>query len=656
MQMTIDRRALMSGSAGLLTMAAFPALAQVPSAQPPLDLFTTPPLIDAVALSPDGKRIAFVTQLHDVHALGYYDVADRKITTLRLGPDKVRGLLWADNAHVVVVASTTSSAAGFLGDRHEFYRAVVINLTTARTETLYAGREGFYAMIMGLPVRIRLAAEDYRVAAFNYSFSGDRAFLMCSFGLDSNDMHEIIRTREDMTGAVVTPGGLALAYDTYDKAGRTWSLYVNQVTDPKAVARFKKVYSLSAPPRVPTLAGLGRDDRSVVIVTRDDEGDGSDYQEISLDGVPGEMLDAPHRDRERAPLFHPTTRCLIGFARNGDTVTHDIFDPLLRKLAEGVPQVVGAEGRFRFVDFAEDPRKVIVHTEGPKDSGTYTFIDFSTGDSSTIALDYPDLKTEWMAPRQAIDYPAADGTPIHAYLTLPPGRDTARGLALVVIPHGGPQARDYLAFDWWAQAVAASGYAVLQANFRGSTGYGVTFVEAGHGEWGRKMQTDLSDGVRHLAAQGLIDPKRVAIFGASYGGYAALAGATLDRGVYNCAVSIAGPSDLNALLAFEEQNTSETSSVVKYWKTFLGNPAHYDEISPCAQAARASCPILLIHGTDDTVVPIDQSRRMEKALTAAGKSVQFITYPGQDHWESIASSRVAMMQAAMDFIARYNPA
>ena len=111
-----------------------------------------------------------------------------------------------------------------------------------------------------------------------------------------------------------------------------------------------------------------------------------------------------------------------------------------------------------------------------------------------------------------------------------------KGLPLVVLPHGGPEARDYIDFDWQTQTLASRGYAVLQPNFRGSTGYGESFVAAGHGEWGRKMQTDLSDGVRHLVSQGIVDAKRVAIFGASYGGYAALAGATLDVGVYNCAV------------------------------------------------------------------------------------------------------------------------
>jgi len=180
---------------------------------------------------------------------------------------------------------------------------------------------------------------------------------------------------------------------------------------------------------------------------------------------------------------------------------------------------------------------------------------------------------------------------------------------------------------------------------------------AGHGEFGRKMQTDLSDGVRYLVKKGMVDPKRVAIMGASYGGYAALAGATLDPGIYNCAISIAGVADPASFVSFiAEKTDSRSSSGVLYWKQFMGDPKLYDEISPVKQAARASCPILLIHGTDDTVVPIGQSRRMESALKRAGKPVEFITYKGQDHWETVGSSRIEMMKAALAFIEKHNPA
>jgi len=198
---------------------------------------------------------------------------------------------------------------------------------------------------------------------------------------------------------------------------------------------------------------------------------------------------------------------------------------------------------------------------------------------------------------------------------------------------------------------------VLQPNYRGSEGYGDAFITAGVGEWGKKMQTDLSDGVRYLAQKGMVDPKRVAIFGASYGGYAAMAGATLDPGVYRCSVAIAGISDLKSFVSFKEDNSGRVdSSTVRYWKTEFGDPKTWDDASPAKQAAKAYCPIMLIHGTDDTVVPIDQSRRMEKALKAAGKVVEFITYKGQDHWETIPSARITMMQAGLDFIMKHNPA
>ncbi len=173
------------------------------------------------------------------------------------------------------------------------------------------------------------------------------------------------------------------------------------------------------------------------------------------------------------------------------------------------------------------------------------------------------------------------------------------------------------------------------------------------------MQMDLIDGIEALAGRGIVDAKRVAIFGASYGGYAALAGATLDpAGTYRCAVSVAGISDIRAQLAFDinQDDIGAGSLSVQIEKDLLGDPARYDAISPARQAAKAYCPVLLMHGTDDTVVPIDQSRRMEKALKDAGKTVKFVTFPQQTHWEDISSARIAMIEAAMDFVTQYNPA
>ena len=234
---------------------------------------------------------------------------------------------------------------------------------------------------------------------------------------------------------------------------------------------------------------------------------------------------------------------------------------------------------------------------------------------------------------QYIAYAAGDGLDIHGFLTTPPGVKDPKNLPLVVLPHGGPAYNDGMGFDWWSQAIASRGYAVLQPNFRGSTGYGDAFMKAGYGEWGRKMQTDLSDGVRHLAIQGLIDPKRVCIVGASYGGYAALAGPTLDRGVYRCAVSVASVSDLRLMVQREATIYSRRENLnVGYWNRFMGadrfGDRSLDDRSPAKLEAQVDAPILLIHGRDDSVVQIEQSRIMADALKKAGKPYEFIELNG----------------------------
>src|SRR5690606_9971004 len=166
---------------------------------------------------------------------------------------------------------------------------------------------------------------------------------------------------------------------------------------------------------------------------------------------------------------------------------------------------------------------------------------------------------------------------------------------------------------------ASRGYAVLQPNFRGSTEHGEEFLHAGDGEWGKKMQTDLSDGMAYLAEQGMIDPARACIVGASYGGYAALAGVTLQQDLYRCAVSVAGVSDLDLFLDREYRESGQSKDLRDEWLEMMGPRSTLAELSPRRLAARADAPVLLIHGRDHTVVPYEQSTRMPDAPTEAGK-------------------------------------
>ena len=625
---------------------------------PPLDVFAQTPLIDQIALSRDGKRVAFVSQKGDIKILGFFDIADKKIHSVSLGAKKIRDLFWVDNTHVVLVDSQTTALPEFAGWKHEFSLAQIIDLDTFEVRQIFGNMDQFYNIVSGNLERIKVNGE-YRVTASGYNMGGEYDLCLYSFGLTKGAIaHPIDQGSKDTQGWVLTPSGIPVAYsdfkDDASPQNKEWTLYYNTaLTTPP---HYKKIYSVKGAKTYPDLAGLGRDGKAVVISLKSPDGDGYDYHEISAEGIVSEPLDTKSNDPE--PLFHPVTHCLAGFQGRDDWFTYDYFDPLMKKLAESVPQVLDTGYRFTFAGFAEDPRKMLVYGESATDAGSYFFIDFSTGDTQIVGGNYPNLPNAWVTQKQAIDYKSGDGLKIHAYLTLPPGK-APKDLPLVMMPHGGPSARDYIDFDWEAQVFASRGYAVLQPNFRGSTGYGVTFEKAGNGEWGRKMQSDLSDGIAHLAKQGIVDPKRAAIYGASYGGYAALAGATLDPpGTYRCAVDVAGVSDLRPFLDAiqEDAGTSFQSLVYTGEKELLGDPKRYDEISPARQAAKAYCPIMIIHGTDDTVVPIDQSQRMERALKAAGKDVQFITYKGQTHWEDIASSRLSMITSAMDFIQKHNPA
>jgi dipeptidyl aminopeptidase/acylaminoacyl peptidase len=257
---------------------------------------------------------------------------------------------------------------------------------------------------------------------------------------------------------------------------------------------------------------------------------------------------------------------------------------------------------------------------------------------------------------RAIAFKARDGLDLTGYLTIPRGR-AAKALPLVVLPHGGPAERDTPGFDWWAQGLASRGYAVLQVNYRGSEGLGWGLLSAGFGQWGRKMQTDLSDGVRYLVGQGYVDPARVCIVGGSYGGYAALAGASLDTGVYRCAASVAGVADPAKMVSWDlsKESHSGAAATRRYWTRYMGAADTLDQISPVKHIDKITIPILLVHGKDDTVVSYDQSVMMADALRRAGKPVEFVTLPGEDHWLSRGATRLEMLKAVTAFLEKNNP-
>ncbi len=666
-----SRRHMLALAAALPASAFLPrpARADDPGQPPPLEAYARSPYISQIAISPDAGKVAIITQQGDDNILISVDRAGQSPHTAHMGSTKVRDLFWADNDRIVVESSVVGELPQFGGFRDEIAQAMVIDPVSGKGKILWNKELDIASpIVFGGLGRIK-TANGYRVTAANVI--GFENICLATFTSDVDDQKTGQLTSQYKMGAlpcvpydnldlVIAPDGRIVAsvardLDSERAVTKPWTVMWNTAKGsgpPLMKAIYRTEYSIESP----ELHGIGADGQSVIISLPRDDDDGWDFFTLTPDGKVSAPLDADSAGRARAPLFHPVTRRFAGFAYFDDAITYAYTDPVLATVAKSLPEAMGEEYRCTIADFAEDPRQLIVYVEGEDDAGSYYFLDLAGGANNLLGSNYPQIPAEWLAKRSPIRYAAADGLEIPAYLTLPPGREPKK-LPLVVLPHGGPEARDTLDFDWQAQALASRGYAVLQPNFRGSGGLGPDFLKAGYGQWGRKMQTDLSDGVRWLVAQGTVDPKRVAIVGASYGGYAALAGATLDAGVYNCAVSIAGIADLKLKMqALRDRSESKYSDALLYMNRYFGDPARIVDISPIEHIDKVTIPVLLIHGKDDTVVEYEQSAHMNKALQSAGKDVQFISYDGQDHWETIPSARADMIARVIDFLAKHNPA
>jgi len=287
------------------------------------------------------------------------------------------------------------------------------------------------------------------------------------------------------------------------------------------------------------------------------------------------------------------------------------------------------------VDGSDDDQTQLLYVEGPSDPPAYYWYQLQKNQIQRVGLVHDSMADKLLPTAGTLPYTAHDGVKLTGYLTRPPAAETATLLPLIMMPHGGPEARDYLAFDLYVQYFASLGYAVFQPNFRGSDGFGRQFAESGYGEWGHKMQDDISDALKVLVEQKVVDPARVCIVGASYGGYAALAGAAFTPNLYKCVVSMSGPGDLAGFLQSRRKKYGADSEVYSYWMKQIGDPqrdaVRIAATSPLLHVDQIRAPILLIHGDADEIVPYQQSKDMKKALDKSGRPTRLITLEGEGH-------------------------
>ncbi len=615
------------------------------------------PDFQEMAMSPDGTRIAMLLTVKGQRMI-VVKQGDKLLSRLNVTETKVRDLSWAGNNYLLVSTSVTKELYNFNVPQAEFYQTLVIPMDGGEPRVVFDRQKHILSSTFGLYGTRVLNGKPYLFAGgvsmeergigrmVEYVYVGGEASLyridLTDMSIDFIDRPARGDTRRhwllDATGNVGA---------TLDMDRRAGEFEIRSADG--AVATTGKSQNGYV-----SLLAFGPAGDTIIYRLTDDDSSGK-YMETPLVG--GEAKEfMPDIDVDGL-YIDPRTNRLIGYY--DETVDDKIvlertyFDPKTNTKVAAVAKAFGGLN-VSIRSSSDDYDRIIVRTDGAKDSGSWFDVNLATLRADAVGYERPAIAPVHVGEVRTISYNAADGLRIDALLTMPPGREP-RDLPIVILPHGGPTSEDRPGFDWWAQAFASRGYAVLQPNFRGSTNRDAAFLAAGHGEWGRKMQTDLSDGLKHLVAQGIADPERACIMGASYGGYAALAGVTLQQGIYRCAVSVAGVADLSRMVSTDIRESGNDRMIRRNLELQIGKGRDLKDVSPRRFADRADAPVLLIHGKDDIVVPYSQSYAMADALKDAGKPYELVTLEGEDHWLSREETRLQMLHAAMAFMEKHNP-
>ena len=640
-------------------------LAAPPPIPPPVEAFGRIPAVKDVDINPAGTHLAWIDNSAKLARIVIFDLAaKREIRSLTLPAETTpRVVNWANDATLLANVTVTHSFDRTGRDKEEWFRWFAIDREGGSPRMLlnqqgsaleYASGSSIVRRVTATPGKIFMSSWDYS-ATHRRMETGSLAqrgrldsgvtYNLYEVDLKSGDGKVLERgTPFTSDWSVDTTGKIAVRSE-WDPTREKFAIHA------KDGSGWRRLYESA---RCGQLWGMpfNADNTAILAVGSVCGEERVKLWSLPLDGSPMKaVVEDPALDVEGF-ITDPYDGNVFGATLAGDD-NRRWLDARAEKRRNGLSRSFGAE-RVQLYGRSADNQRVVVLAEGQSRAPVFHFVDYGAKRADIINEAYPKLADTKFGTVRTFKYEARDRYPLIAYLTVP--ADTPeKNLPLVVLPHGGPESRDEPDFDWWAQFLASRGYAVAQPQFRGSSGFGKAHADAGRRQWGVRMQEDVTDAVRALVDQGIADPKRVCIVGASYGGYAALAGATFNPDLYACAVSVAGVSDLPLMLAHEGNSGPEESVSLDYWKEHIGPPTDAMVIakSPARAARDVRAPILLIHGTDDTVVPINQSRVMALELKNAGKTFEFIELPGEDHWLSQSETRIRMLTEIERFLAKH---
>lgn len=607
------------------------------------------PDVSEVQISPDGATIAMLRTVDGTTSVVFYDLdnSDQMPFGVSLKSGEARDLVWADNDHVLMLASDLGRMSTTKGLKEiEFFRWFSVSKSKAKPVVLFGNEGGYYIPSSGALLST-LPHADGEALISRYSVYGG-SYDVFRVNLDSSRANRDEGGGQNTVDWIASMDGEIIGrVDYMDSQERRLLLTRAGEGEP-----YRKVFEIpegrgdeeavwfygESPGRTGLLASTRNSAgmRSVVEVSRETgEKTKTIYENPEYDVVDA-VLD-----------FAKATA--VGVIYVDDMPRTVFFDPADQNTQQALERAM-PNATPMVISWSNDKSRMIVKAIYSHHPPQYFLYDKAAKSLSMVAASYAALDGKPVAHKEKFDYVTEDGLTIHGYLTVPDGASKKK-MPLIVLPHGGPQGRDDMAFDWWSFFYAANGYLVYQPNFRGSDGYGWNFVEASFGEWGRKMQDDLTNGVIKLIKDGIVDRDRICIVGGSYGGYAALAGATLTPDLYACAVSVNGVSDLAAMIGRRAQWSRAAQD---YWDIRVGSrfrdEKELQQVSPSKIAYRAGAPVLIIHGKDDTVVPFSHALNMRTALEVAGKPVEFVELDGEDHWLSRTQTRTEMLARSIEFI------
>ncbi len=612
-----------------------------------------------VAISPSGKYVAIITASADYEsALAVAPFENGKLgkfVGVRLGKHLIRGVFFKTDDRLIVsllqMDVPVRGAKDIDGDQWKINRSmtVAVNRDGSDSQVMMIENETGTSVQSALwddPTHILISANNKGSYAENL-FKAD---IMTGEVETAEDGRARLEGTTRNQYAVITTGWETsvdgFAYVRYDYSDKTKTILV--YTRPRG-GDWNRFASYPVIDGAPTLQFAGMaSDRTAYVLERAGEDKRAAWEYDLVTGKPirkvigdnvGEVVDM-HSSRFKGQLVGAT---VVTAGMPQTRYTSKSLAAAQAALDESYPEYPIRS----ILSYSRDMGVYSVRLEGPDQPPVFIVFDARnmavTPEIASTGLSKADMGTT-----RTVTWPSSDGRMITGYLTMPPGVSKP---PLVVMPHGGPESSDDLYFDVWRQFIATRGYAVFQPQFRGGDGFGLAHERAGHGTWGTLVQDDVRTGVEKLIADGLVDPQRRCIFGWSYGGYMAMAGAALSPDLYKCSIAGAGVADVDAMLAWEGEGGGSEGEGFKYWIARMGDHDARVAASPAKFAANVKIPLLLIHGTKDGVVPIEQSELMETAMKKAGKPVTFVKIEGMGH-PPVGPASLQVLQELEKFFAK----